>query len=205
LRLVPDGTTRRIADSCVVMYARAVEEASTRLRELRHEQWGSLGVGGLALLLAVGATQVYQPLAVPLFVGGVGVGILGVRALWRRWDLLERLAGERDAQTIEDVRAYAAREATAERRRSYAALIRMTLTEPSLAAEARVSAAAEVLEELASELEDESLALDPACAVACMRLLTDPEASPLLSAARPPEELRSRVLQIRSGFRALEA
>jgi hypothetical protein len=205
LRLVPDATTGRKADSCMVMYARAVEEASTRLRELRHEQWGSLGVGAVALVIAVGATQVYEPLAVPLFVGGIAVGILGVRAMWCRWDLLERLAGERDAQTIADVRAYAAREATAERRRNYAALIRMTLTEPSLAAEAHVSAAAEVLEELASELEDESLALDPACAVACMRLLTDLEASPLLSAARPPEELRSRVLQIRSGFQALEA
>ena len=39
--------------------------------------------------------------------------------------------------------------------------------------EARVLAAAEELEALASELDDEELELDPACAVACMRLLTD--------------------------------
>jgi hypothetical protein len=65
--------------------------------------------------------------------------------------------------------------------------------------------AAEELEALASELEDDELALDPACAVACMRLLSDLSASPLLNPALPPEELRSRVRQIRSGFEARQA
>ena len=62
--------------------------------------------------------------------------------------------------------------------------------------------AAEELEALACELEDEELALDPACAVACMRLLSDVSESPLLNPALPPELLRSRVRQIRSGFEA---
>ena len=44
--------------------------------------------------------------------------------------------------------------------------------------------------------------LDPACAVACVRLLSDPEQSPLLNSAQPADELRSRVSQIRSGFAA---
>jgi hypothetical protein len=38
--------------------------------------------------------------------------------------------------------------------------------------------------------------------VACTRLLTDLEGSPLLNPALPPEELRSRVRRIRSGFEA---
>lgn len=89
-----------------------------------------------------------------------------------------------------------------ERRHSFAALIRGTLRRPAPAFEARVIAVAEELEALASDLDDEELALDPASAVACMRLVSDLAGSPLLNPALPPEELRSRVVQIRSGFSA---
>ena len=61
-------------------------------------------------------------------------------------------------------------------------------------------AAFDDLAALASELDDDELAFDPAAAMACTRLLADPYDSPLLDASRPPEELRSRVQQIRSGF-----
>ena len=124
-----------------------------------------------------------------------------MRALWRRWDLVDRLAGERDAYLIPEVLAYAVREATIDKRHIYAALIREELQQPGLVCGDRITAAAEELEELVRELEDEELALDPACAVACKRLLSDPSASRLLNPALPPEELRSRVRQIRSGFR----
>jgi hypothetical protein len=87
-----------------------------------------------------------------------------------------------------------------ERRHSYAALIRSRLREHGLAVEARIQAAAGDLEALATDLEDEKLVLAPACGVACMRLVTDLACSPLLNPALPPEELRSRVHQIRSGF-----
>lgn len=49
--------------------------------------------------------------------------------------------------------------------------------------------------------DDDALALDPACAVACARLLSDVVVSPLLNADLPAEHLRSRVCGIRSGFR----
>jgi hypothetical protein len=173
------------------MYARAVEDASARLRELRREEWEQLGLAALALGVAVAATEVRPALALPLFLAGLVVGALGLRALWRRWDLVERLSGERDAHLIPEVLAYAAREATMERRQSLAALIRSRLNQPEPAVAARVNAAAEELEALACELEDGELTLDPACAVACMRLLSDPAGSPLLNQALPPEELRS--------------
>ena len=128
-----------------------------------------------------------------------------MRALWRRWDLVERLAGEREAYVIPEVLAFAGREATLERRHTYAAQIRGELEQTGLAHWDRVMRAAEELEALACELEDDERALDPACAVACMRLLSDPSASPLLNPALPPELLRSRVRQIRSGFEAGEA
>jgi len=187
------------------MYARAVDEASSRLRELRREEWGDFSLAALSLGLALVATQVRPVFAMPLFLGGVVVGARGVRALWRRWDLVERLAGERDAYAIPEVLAFAAREATVDRRHTYAALVRRELEQTGLAYSDRVMLAAEELEALACELEDDELALDPACAVACMRLLSDVSASPLLNPALPPELLRSRVRQIRSGFAARRA
>lgn len=186
------------------MYARTVDDAAGRLRELRYEEWGDFGLGMLAIGLAATATEVRPPLALPLFLGGLAVWALGVRALWRRWDLVDRLADDSDAYVISDVLAYASREATMDRRRTFAAMVRGMVCHPGAALEARVQAAAEELEALASELEDEDLALDPASAVACLRLLSDLTHSPLLNPALPPEDLRSRVFQIRSGFSARE-
>ena len=131
------------------MYARAVDDASSRLRELRDEEFEDLGLAALALGLALGATQVRPVFAMPLFLGGVVIGARGVRALWRRWDLVERLAGERDAYVIPEVRAFAAREATLDRRHTYAALIRGELQQTELAYGDRVMLAAEELEALA--------------------------------------------------------
>ncbi len=115
------------------MYARAVDDAAERLGALRQEECGALGLAALALGLAVAVTQVHPQLALPLFLGGLGVGALGLRAVVLRWDLLERLAGERDALVIPEVRAYASREATIERRRTFAAMLRRNLSEPGRA------------------------------------------------------------------------
>jgi hypothetical protein len=183
------------------MYARAIEEAAARLRDLRYEEWEDLGLAALVLGLAVVATQVRQAVAIPLFLGGLAVAALGVRAFWRRWDLLDRLAGEPDAYVISEVRARASREARMERRYSFAAYIRSSLTPPGQLFDEPTIRAIEELEALASELEDDELALDPACAAACMRLLSDPVGSPLLNPDMPAEDLRSRVRQIRAGFR----
>ena len=46
------------------------------------------------------------------------------------------------------------------------------------------------LDALACELEDDELALDPACAVACMRLLNDVTERPRHNLAPPPALLR---------------
>ena len=73
--------------------------------------------------------------------------------------------------------------------------------EPPPAFEARISASFQELDALASELDEADIELDPACAVACKRLLSDLE-SPLLDPAGSTEDLRSRVRQIRSGFNA---
>jgi hypothetical protein len=180
------------------MYARAVDDAADRLRELRREEWGDFGLAAIALGLAVVGSQARPALAMPLFLAGLTVAGLGVRALWREWDLLDRLAGERHAYVIPQVLAYAAREATTERRRTFAALIRARLQHPAGAVDLRGVSVREELEALATELEDAALSLDPACAVACMRLLTDVE-SPFF-APDGIADLRARVRQVRAGF-----
>jgi hypothetical protein len=195
-RMPEKATAPKVPD----MHARAVDDASLRLRELRREEWEDLGLAALAMALALAATEARPALALPLFLGGVGVGALGLRALWRRWDLLDRLTREPGAYTIPEVLACAAREATLERRHDFAELIRGELTQTRLGFGERVLLAADELEALASALEDDELALDPACAVACMRLVSDVAESPLLNPTRPQEELRSRVRQIHSGF-----
>jgi hypothetical protein len=185
-----------------VMYARAVDEVAARLRELRREEWGDLGLAAVTLALSVGAAHARSPLALPLFLGGLFVTVRGIRALWRRWDLVERLAGERDAYVIADVFARAQRDATMERREVYARGIRIWLEQAGGRHAARLSVAREDLEALADELEDPDLDFDPACAVACSRLLTDGVVSPLLDDELQPDELRSRVRRIRSGLSA---
>ena len=181
------------------MYARALDDATTRLRELRREEWQDIALGLLALALALVATRLRPELAMPLFLGGVAVGALGVRALWRRWDLVDRLAGDHDAYVIAEIRTYAAREATTERRHAFATAIRSTLDGPVPLAGGRDDVV-EALRALASELDDDGLDLDPVAAVACMRLVRDPVDSPLLAPGAAPDELRDRVRHIRAGF-----
>ena len=76
------------------MYARVVDELE------------GLGLAALALGLAVAGTQIRPSLALPFFLGALAVGILGVRALWRRWELVEGLE-ESDAYVISEVRTVA--------------------------------------------------------------------------------------------------
>ena len=182
------------------MYARTLEDQSARLTELRHEEWGDFALGAAALGLAIVASVFHPPFALPLFFGGLVVGALGIRALWRRWDMLDRLSVEPDAYAISDVLDYARREATIKRRRGLAARLRGLLGDPGLACASRLSCARDGLEALAAELEDESLVLDPACAVDCSRLLGNPEESPLLNLSLPLSSLETRISRIRSGF-----
>lgn len=182
------------------VYARAVDDAASRLRALGEEERGGLGLATLALGLAVAATQVWPAFAFPLLLGGLVVGVLGLRALWRRRDLVERLSGEREAHVIPEVWAFASRQASMDRRRTYAALIRGRLPAEGITGDVRILALVDEFEALASELVDESLALDPVAAVACMRLLGDVAESPLFNPAASPEELRSHIRRIRSGF-----
>jgi hypothetical protein len=86
-----------------------------------------------------------------------------------------------------------------ERRHVLAVSIRSGLGEPQLASVVRTAALAEELNALADELDDDRLALDPASAVACDRLVSG-AAECALAPALPPDALCWHIRQIRSGF-----
>jgi hypothetical protein len=180
------------------VYARAVDQAQARLLELHDEQLQDLGLGAAGLAASLGASGIYPPFAIPLLVGSVAMGVLGSRAMWRRWDLVDRLADERGAYAIPEVREYAARDARFARRTYYATVIRTWARETTGGWGSDVRSD---LEELASDLENAALDLDPASALACRRLATDPSASPLFAEGRDPEGVRLRIARIRAGFR----
>jgi hypothetical protein len=184
------------------MVARAVEDADRRLHELLREQWedGAVAVGAFALAIAASAMR--PSFALPLLIGGAFVAGRAVLAGSRRSDLLDRLLVEQDAYTIPEVRARAERDAGMRNRRWLSRCIRSRL---ELAENTRVAANADQLALLADELVDTTLDLDPARAVACSRLLLDPVTSPLINADLPAEDVRSRLVQIRSGFHPTEA
>jgi hypothetical protein len=179
------------------MYARAVDDAGSRLRELRRAERSDLGVGAAAIASAVMATEVQPGFAVPLFLGGLVVVTRGLIAAWRRWDIVDELAGEPDASVIDEIRAHALRETTMERRRVFAASIQHVVRAEGAD---RLATAVSELEALAAELEDHRLVLEPACGVACARLVSDPSRSPLLDRSSNPADVRTQVRRIRGGF-----
>lgn len=179
------------------MIARAVEDADRRLHDLGREEREDGALAAAAFAFAIAASLVRPAFALPLFVGGLFVACRAMAAAWRRWDLLDRLVLERDAYTLTEVRARAEREASMDNRRRLSRAIRARL---ELAENSQIVANADQFAVLAEELDDPLLELDPACAAACSRLLTDDAWSPLSHEALPAEDVRSRVVQIRSGF-----
>ena len=182
------------------MSARALQEARAQLVALRNDELERVALSAGAVAASLAATVFYQPLALPLFVGGLTLGALGVGSMWRRWDLVDRLADDREAYVIPTVRSYAARDARMDRRLEYASMARSWARHPDPAPDSRIAQVAEQLEGLACELEAADLDLDPESALACRRLLTDPTVSPLLDEAASRDDLERCIARIRAGF-----
>jgi len=183
------------------MYARQVEEQSTELDALRHDELELFALTVLCFGLAL-AAHGRPTIALPLLAAGLGGAFLAVRAFWRRWDLLDRLLLERDAYMIDEVGRRARDIAELENRRALAASIIWRLEHASALRDpdGRLHVIAPELAALALELADETLALDPLRAVECERLLTDCATSPLVDCAACVEDVVASVRRIRAGF-----
>ncbi|HEY7602960.1 MAG TPA: hypothetical protein VH760_01775 [Gaiellaceae bacterium] len=187
------------------MTARSVEQAGARLQELRQDEWSDLGLAGAAMGLALAASALHPPLALPLLAGAFVLLVLGLRALIQRCELFDSLLLDQDAYSISEVRRRAAKAASMKCRREHAAALRRRLSPlPGYPIRPRVAVVSSDLAALASELDDETLELDPWCAVRCEQLVTSVPDSPLLNDALPVEDLLARINQIRAGFRKKE-
>ena len=181
------------------MYAWQIDGAANELRGLRHEEVLDTFLAAVTFGLALAASELARSFAVPLLVGALTSIFLGVRAFWRRWDLLDRLLLERDAYSITEVRRRAERSARMTNRQLLAASISRLLVHPYCACSTRVLAEAEELEALSHDLDDPELILEPICAVACERLVRE-DSSPLFDEALPAGDTGVRIRQIRAGF-----
>jgi len=91
------------------MTAREIDETAVRLRELRADLVANLALAAIAFGLALGASTLWVPFALPLLAGGLTATVLGMRAFVRRSFLLDDLAEEPDAHSIPAVRRHVAR------------------------------------------------------------------------------------------------
>jgi hypothetical protein len=197
VRVFADAVAHAALHPSIEMTARAVEDADRRLHELRRDEWEDGTLAAAASVLAIAASVIHPAFALPLFVGAMFVGGRAMSAGWRRLELLDALVLERDAYALTAVRARAQREASMVNRRRLSRSIRSRL---ELAENPRVVENGDQFAALADDLADPALELDPACAAACSRLLGDYVWSPLNNDTLPAEDVRSRLVQIRSGF-----
>ena len=183
------------------MTVQTLKESEHRLRELRQDEWADLVLAALAMGLALAASFVHPPLALPLFVGALASSVLAGRAFFRRSELFDRLLLDRDAYAIPEVRRRAEELASPENRRALAHALRSRLTPaPGCSTSPRVALVADELRALAGELDDETLSLDPACAVRCHQLLNNYAESPLLNYLLPEQDVQVWLRRIRCGF-----
>jgi hypothetical protein len=177
-----------------------IDGSRRELHELRVAEWADFGLAGVAMALSIAATEVAPAFSLPFFLGGVAVLVMAVRTVYRRWDLCESLLLDPDAYDIAEIQARAEQLASLAERRRLAHSIRALLSNPVPARRKSVELVAAELSELAVELDDEELVLEPICAVRCRRLLTDGAVSALLNPALPADGLRIAVARIRAGF-----
>jgi hypothetical protein len=187
----------------IVVNARAVEYTQGELHELKTSAVESAALALAAFGGALAASELHPKLAGPLLVGAVGMTFLAARAFVRRYLRVEDLAFDRDALAIPEVRRYAERASTPERRRRVAASVRAAL-DASAGDVRRVEENRARLEELEAALLDEELALDPSAAVALDRLSSGGWDT-LYGCLLPDEELRARLQRILAGFGAVPA
>jgi len=188
-------------DSDERMTAQTVREAEHRLRELRQDEWADLGLAALAMALALAASVLHPPLALPLFIGALVSSALAGRAFFRRSELFDRLLLDSDAYSIPEIRRRVEAIASMESRRALAQAARTRLMPaPGCSRPPRVSAVEDELAALAAELDDETLSLDLDCAARCHQLLNNYGESPLLNHLLPEEDVRIWIRRVRCGF-----
>ena len=183
------------------MNARTVSQAAGELASLTRltlqqaaVALGAALVAGLAVLLDPG-------LALAFGAGAAFEAILALTTSARRGAIIASLAVHREAYRLPEVRRYGRTLATMKRRRALAKSIASMLRgagglRPGVELVDRVTWQAPALAALAHALLETENVVEPTAMAACVQLLTDGRASPLLNPALPRTELERVLRQI---------
>lgn len=187
------------------MDARQLEDAQERLRARRRRtvEAAVLAVAGSAAAVAV--SLVSSTLAIALGAGAAVEALVAVAALVSRRELIARLALEPDAYVLPDVDRYGKRLVRLRERQRLAAWLREIIRDAhvpgSFYLRERVARHADEFDSLAQELASPAAQVQPASAVACLRLLTRAPESPLYNGRLPADDLALALRAIRAGIR----
>lgn len=186
------------------MYDRDLEQVASELaaRRRRGRDAALLSVPALAgaALSAMGSSA----LALALAAGGLVQILIALAAFVGRRQLIERLALDPRAYVLPEVESYGT--TVARRRERLASWLTEVVTDAprgnTLYLGDRVSDYGGELLALARDLGAPGVAVRPASAVACQRLLTHAIESPLYNPRLPADELPSTLARIRAGIDA---
>jgi hypothetical protein len=186
------------------MNARDVETAAAAVEKTGRSTVRALVMTGVVAGVALAVLPFQAGFAIALAVGAVS-GLVAAAALWwHRRERIERLALEPAAYSIPEVARFGARVAALTERRRLASWIESVACEGGgsvdLHLALRASKYAHQLQTLARDLAAPSARVDPAMAVACRRLLTQPVESPLYNPNLPEEDLGALLLRIEAGI-----
>ena len=187
------------------MNARTVSQAASELASLRRLAFQQAAVALGAAVVAGPAALVDTRLAVAFGTGAAFEVILALTTSARRGVIIAALAVHREAYFLPEVRRYGVALATMKRRRALARSIASMLRgagglRPRVELVDRVTWQAPVLAALAHALLDPENVVEPTAMAACVQLLTDGRASPLLNPALPRTELDRVLRRIHAGI-----
>jgi hypothetical protein len=182
------------------MHARALEEASGRLRQTRRAIRDGVGlIVGMTLLIA-GVAPVSRPLGGALAVAVVVEAIVVGVSLMRRRQLLEQLALVPAAYEIPEVAEYGRKATRRRERERIAEAFRRILSDgvgrPVLWLPERVAALEGELRAVSDALRTAGSTVQPRTMVACRQLVTNPVKSGLYNPNLPIEDVRTKLQAI---------
>lgn len=187
------------------MDARTVSQAAGELASLRRLTHQQVAVALGAALAAGPAALLDVSLAVAFGAGTAFEAVLALTTSARRRAIIASLAVYRDAYLLPEIRCYGTALATMKSRRALARSIASMLSgasgsRPGVELVDRVTWQAPALAALAHALIEPENVVEPTAMAACVQLLEDGRASPLLNPALPRTELERVLRHIQAGI-----
>jgi hypothetical protein len=182
------------------MHARALEEASGRLRQTTRAIRDGTVLAVAMTLLAAGVVPVSRPLGSALAIAAVVEGVVLGVVFMRRRQLLEQLALVPAAYEIPAVAAYG-RKATRRRERermaeAFGRILGDGVGRPVLWLPERVAALEAELRAVSDVLRTAESTAQPLAMIECRQLVTNPVKSGLYNPDLPIEDVRTRLQAI---------